>query len=106
MGDGFKVDLSTLEQADRSLKSIKGRIENVVDAIPTIKRMSAEAWNQSDDVGGQFEQNCVALRNNCIKVMHDVDVHSQMLDKVIKVYPSKETENKSTVQKLSAENIF
>lgn len=106
MAGTTKVDLEALQAVSNSLKSIKQSVENVVDTLPSIKRMSAEAWPGDDTVADIFEENCQKLRVRCVELMQSMDRRSRNLNEAIAKYSDADRRTVVTAQKLSGENIF
>lgn len=104
MAQKMVINTDELRFISFSLKAVARSVENVVDTLPDIRRLSAETWDtEAQDI---FEENCRKLQKKCVEMMVDIDNHSNMLREAIGVYESKEGSNKSKVSALSRENIF
>lgn len=106
MAGTIKVDLEALQAVSNSLMSIKQSVENVVDTLPSIKRMSADAWPGDDTVADIFEENCQKLRVRCVELMQNMDRRSRNLNEAITKYSDVNKVTEKKVQKLSGESIF
>lgn len=102
----FRVDPEALQAVANSLMSIKRSVENVVDTLPAIKRMSAEAWPNDDSVADIFEENCQKLRVRCIELMQSMDRRSKNLSEAVAKYRDGNAGASGIARRLSGENIF
>lgn len=106
MAEKIVVDTDALQIVANSFLAVKTSVENVVDTLPSIKRMSAEAWPADDVVGDIFEANCQKLRQKCVELMVDIEKRKKMVDDVVAEYQKSEAGNQKIAGELSPENIF
>lgn len=106
MADMIKVDLEALQEVSNSLLCIRQSVENVVDTLPNIKRMSAEAWGGDASVSAIFQENCQKLRVRCIELQQSMDRRSKNLDQAIATYRGSDKKAVVTAQQLSGKSCF
>lgn len=106
MAERISVDLDALQAVANSLMAIKGSVENVVDTLPSIRRMSSEAWPGDASVSDIFEENCQKLRVRCIELMQSMEKRSKNLDQAIARYRGGNTAATAVAQRLSGDSIF
>lgn len=106
MAETIKVDLEALQTVSNSLTSIKRSVENVVDTLPSIKRMSVDAWPGDDSVADIFEENCHKLRGRCIELMQSMDKRSKNLNQAIANYRGTDKKAVVETQRLPGGSIF
>lgn len=106
MAGAIGVDLEGLREVSKSLSSVRASVENVVDALPSIQRMAAEAWPGENEPGGLFRENCQRLRQRSVELMVSLEARRKMTDDILKAHVDAELKNEQTAQKLSLDSIF
>ena len=106
MSDRIIVDPEVLLEVSLKIGRVKKEIEDVVDTLSYIKRMTWETWGKDNVEAEVFADNCQSLRNKTISLMVHVEQRGKGLQEASGLYDAVNDHLQVVVKQLEIGDIF